>query len=93
MSGLKGQRYVGEEFAVIILAPKEDEAVLLAEKAKKGIIDLHIGSPDHFVTVSVGTATMIPKEESPNYLISVADQALYQSKGSGALKYLYSAIP
>lgn len=45
MSGLKGQRYVGEEFAVIILAPKEDEAVLLAEKAKKGIIDLHIGSP------------------------------------------------
>lgn len=88
MGGIKAvaARYGGEEFAVVLFASTDKEALLLAERIRKGMNDLqivHSGSPHHFVTVSVGVAASMPKEGASNDLISFADKALYQSKLNG----------
>lgn len=84
-------RYGGEEFAIILLQKTENEALIIAEDIRKAIHSLripHMSSPvDDYVTVSIGVATVIPDEHiSPNYLISIADEALYTSKQKGRNK-------
>lgn len=81
-------RYGGEEFAIILPETDAAKAVNMAEMIRQSIRSLYIphqGSlVSHFVTVSVGIATVIPSFETrPQYLIDYADQALYTAKGKG----------
>ncbi len=84
-------RYGGEEFAAILPKTDAQGARSVAEAIRKQIKDLdlpHADSPlESKVTVSVGTATIVPllgiSELSKEALIQAADRALYQAKQQG----------
>lgn len=81
-------RYGGEEFGILLLQKTEEEAYMMAEDIRKRILELkipHSSSPtSNYVTASLGVATVDPRKIMlPNYLISIADKALYQSKQKG----------
>lgn len=87
-TGMIPTRYGGEEFAILLLDHTEKEAIYIAEKIRKSILSLKIphrdSEVDKIVTVSMGVATITPKDGmKPNDLISVSDKALYQSKLNG----------
>ncbi|RXT07936.1 PAS domain S-box protein [Ammoniphilus sp. CFH 90114] len=81
-------RYGGEEFGVILPETDVAGAIHVAEKIRVAIDALnipHSGSKvsDH-VTISLGTATMVPTMyTSANDLVEAADRALYQAKQEG----------
>lgn len=81
-------RYGGEEFCVILPETDEGGAVTVGEKIRKAIEDVqipHAGSKiSSWVTVSVGTATIVPIiNMDPTTLISNADKAVYEAKKAG----------
>lgn len=86
-------RYGGEEFAVILPETGASDARLIAEAMRKAVEDLAISNPSNagypFLSISVGVATFHPRrtaaEEypSPEVLIGLADEALYQAKQGG----------
>lgn len=82
-------RFGGEEFAIILPDQGEEVALTKAEILRKAIIDLMLIHPtsevNKFVTISVGVASMKPSKgnRKSTHLISLADQALYQSKAKG----------
>lgn len=81
-------RYGGEEFCAILPETNKEGAKVVGEKIRNAIESLkipHTGSKIlPWVTISVGTATMIPsKYTSLQYLISNADKAVYQAKHLG----------
>ena len=81
-------RYGGEEFAVILPNTKIQGAVQVAKHIQLKIAALqlpHAGSQvSHYVTVSLGVASMVPGSESgAEILIAASDQALYQAKRLG----------
>lgn len=81
-------RYGGEEFAVILPGTDADGARTAGEKLREMVEALHIGHAhsvtSEWVTVSIGTATVIPKEDQiQSDLIRLADKRLYKAKQSG----------
>jgi two-component system chemotaxis family response regulator WspR len=82
-------RFGGDEFAIVLpgLPPADHKA--LSEQLREEIEALHLEHrhPDdvtHFLTISVGGASLIPKAgESPYALIDAADRALYEAKEAG----------
>lgn len=81
-------RYGGEEFAVILSNADSGSAANVAELVRRAIEDLRIphehSSAAKFVTASIGCATLIPRgEQSFEFLISLADSALYRAKSAG----------
>ena len=80
-------RYGGEEFALILPDTDSPGAFHLAQMICTEIRNLeipHYQSPQGIVTLSVGLATLIPRAElDSDFLISSADQALYQAKDQG----------
>ena len=81
-------RYGGEEFAVILSNTNQLGAMVVAERIRQKIKEAaipHEGSKiSSIVSISLGVACMIPSlEESPDTLINLADQALYQAKNQG----------
>ncbi len=81
-------RYGGEEFAVLLPGTDKLGALVVAEAIRVGIAALaidHRASAIHrHLTVSVGTATVIPDETlTPEALIAKADHAVYLAKISG----------
>jgi diguanylate cyclase (GGDEF)-like protein len=85
-------RYGGEEFVMVL--PNTD--VSGAERVAKKIIAQvkrlqipHASSPvSDRITISLGVATVIPNPySSPELLLQVADQLLYQSKQQGRNTY------
>lgn len=81
-------RYGGEEFCVILPDTDETGALRVGEKIRMVIEALkipHAGSKVlPWVTISVGTATMIPTMNSSiTNFISHTDKALYQAKHDG----------
>jgi diguanylate cyclase (GGDEF)-like protein len=81
-------RYGGEEFCVILPETDEVGAKRVGEKIRMAIEALkipHAGSKIlPWVTISVGTATMIPTVYTSFInLISNADKAVYQAKHEG----------
>lgn len=81
-------RWGGEEFVFVLSETAADGALCVAEKARQDVENLkmlHQLSPiSHYVTISLGCATMIPQEElNFDLLIKAADRALYLSKKNG----------
>jgi diguanylate cyclase (GGDEF)-like protein len=85
-------RYGGEEFAVILQATREAEAMAVAERLRMAVraMDLpHAAQEGGIVTISLGVAVMEPGRTGERRivdartLIDAADRALYQAKDGG----------
>lgn len=81
-------RYGGEEFALILPQTSNQGACLVAERLRNAIEVLQIphgfSSTGTTLTVSLGVATVIPRDGIPvDSLIKLADQALYSAKHAG----------
>jgi len=81
-------RFGGEEFVVILPNTSSRGARLLAEQMRKRIESLEIIhkslKASKSVTISLGTATVVPsRNSSPEELFNAADKALYRSKREG----------
>jgi len=81
-------RYGGEEFVLLLPETKFEGAMAVSERIREAIAKLDIpnaASPfDGRLTLSIGTATAVPKGEvDPSSLVEVADEALYEAKHLG----------
>jgi diguanylate cyclase (GGDEF)-like protein len=81
-------RYGGEEFALILPNTDVEGAFSLAEAIRLHIkaeaVIHHSSEVSHYLTISLGVATVIPQPGmSPEWLIAQADAALYQAKQAG----------
>jgi len=81
-------RYGGEEFALILPQTSTQGACLVAERLRSAIEMLQIphelSSTGAILTVSLGVATVIPRDGVPvASVIKLADQALYSAKHAG----------
>lgn len=78
-------RYGGEEFVVILHNADLNVAMEAAERIRAGFEKIAF-RPDPkkeiYATVSIGAAELLP-QETPEQLISRADQAMYQAKQTG----------
>ncbi len=88
-------RFGGEEFIVVLYDTDTDHVRDASEQIRAGIAGLRIehGSSDAgpFVTVSVGSAIMVPGPATePQELIRLADEALYRAKGLGRNRVVMS---
>jgi two-component system cell cycle response regulator len=80
-------RYGGEEFVVVMPDTPLDAAERVAERLR-----LHVsGAPFHVagaaelltVTISIGVATTLGEDDTPEALLKRADEAVYQAKSKG----------
>ena len=81
-------RYEGEKFAVILPDTTAEGAIQVAERIRSAVEALEIvnvSSPTkHYITLSLGVASIVPKPESLlTTLMVAADQALYRAKAEG----------
>jgi two-component system, cell cycle response regulator len=80
-------RYGGEEFIVIAPERMPMSAVVMAERFRRKVAGMTLSlheDPNPRVTVSVGVAsTLNPRSNSPEDMLKLADQALYQAKEFG----------
>ncbi len=89
-------RIGGEEFAILLPETPLDEACRVAERLRESVEQTPIrelpaaknggGSllgKDHFLTVSIGVATMEGEETPLEKLLQQADKSLYEAKHSG----------
>ncbi len=79
-------RYGGEEFAALLPETNDAQALLKAERIRKGIAShpFQLNRSTINVTVSLGVATWPnPDIQAPEDLIKRADMALYRSKNIG----------
>lgn len=81
-------RYGGEEFLAILPNADENWAIQVAELIRTAVESLNIQHSTSIVlphvTVSLGVAALRPvQEQSPDELVSMADQALYNAKQQG----------
>lgn len=81
-------RYGGEEFVIILPETDEAGAMLVAERLHQEVHRLEIPHEQSeispCITVSTGVATVVPQVGvSPESLIHLADQCLYQAKQAG----------
>lgn len=88
-------RYGGEEFIVLLNETVLEEALKIATKLLEEIALLKIpherSSISDSITVSIGVATILPAPEfAPEYLVKIADQALYRAKNSGRNRVCYA---
>lgn len=80
-------RYGGEEFAIIAPATNPDAALRMARTLCEAIQELalpHATSEFGRVSISIGVASFLPAQgETPESLVSQADEALYLAKLQG----------
>lgn len=81
-------RYGGEEFSVTIYDIDAEAIEDIAERLRRAVEALEIEHPEsgcsRFVTISVGVGVVRPKiDRTPQGLVQLADEALYQAKESG----------
>ncbi len=80
-------RYGGEEFVAVLGGATVTDALTVAERMRKAVLDLeieHPGSPHETVSISAGTAAMVPTcGQGADDLIKQADEALYYAKAAG----------
>jgi diguanylate cyclase (GGDEF)-like protein len=84
-------RYGGEEIAVLLPVTDAEGAATVAEEVRSRVQELSIphdaNVPSCVLTISIGTATLMPSFEhfdaDPKILVALADQALYRAKLGG----------
>jgi diguanylate cyclase (GGDEF)-like protein len=81
-------RYGGEEFAAVLPNTGDRDAARIAEVIRNCVKDLKIPHPDSslspYVTVSVGSGTIIPMQtDSRREFVREVDRALYRAKACG----------
>ncbi|MEN8136386.1 MAG: sensor domain-containing diguanylate cyclase [Thermodesulfobacteriota bacterium] len=78
-------RYGGEEFALVLENCDGQSGLILAEKIRERIAQLHLicGDKTITVTLSIGIAAFPKDSSDKSNLIELADQALYRAKGAG----------
>ncbi|MDP5214670.1 diguanylate cyclase [Pseudoalteromonas tunicata] len=81
-------RYGGEEFVIVLPDTNADDAKRILTDICQSIEQLKIPHESsvisHYVTISIGGATMIPKHEaSHEELVKIVDEYLYQAKAQG----------
>jgi len=80
-------RWGGEEFACVLPETNKAGAIDMGERIRENIMKLnieHITSlTENVLTVSVGSATVIPGDEDFNFILNRADEALYRAKSLG----------
>ncbi len=86
-------RYGGEEFAIILPHTDEYGARAVAFQIQELLASqaiIHPASPlSGYVTLSIGSATLIPKlKDDCQKIVTLADQALYQAKKNGRNRYV-----
>ncbi|MBS7543472.1 diguanylate cyclase [Ancylobacter oerskovii] len=80
-------RFGGEEFVVVLLNSGAEEARVAAERLVQSVRDLGIPHGEGRVTVSVGAASMRPRGDTPDAIITEADLALFRAKATGKDRY------
>ncbi|VXD23544.1 diguanylate cyclase domain-containing protein [Planktothrix paucivesiculata] len=85
-------RYGGEEFAVILPNTDLEGALKVAQTIHQEVqrlkIDHNYSTVNSIVTVSIGISYQIPQPDtSPEQLLKIADQALYEAKQKGRNQY------
>ena len=81
-------RYGGEEFAVVLPGTRLEAAADIAEQIRKRVEALKINHPlseaSNYITISLGVASLLPSpQSSPEDLLKMADNALYDAKVHG----------
>ncbi|MBI3560514.1 MAG: diguanylate cyclase [Gammaproteobacteria bacterium] len=78
-------RYGGEEFGVVLINTKADNALILGERLRKRIEGLTIKYADFIIkyTISLGIAELTPQMSTHKQWLEASDQCLYQSKQNG----------
>lgn len=80
-------RYGGEEFVILLPETLLEEGVVVANKVRKTIEDLHIehrySKVTPFITISAGVAATVPRDTNYTLLLDEADSALYEAKELG----------
>ncbi|MBI5936663.1 MAG: GGDEF domain-containing protein [Betaproteobacteria bacterium] len=84
-------RMGGEEFGVLLPRTGSDGAMILAERFRQGI-EATVW-PNRPITISIGVATFRADVASPDYLLKLADEALYQAKGNGRNCVVRADVP
>lgn len=89
-------RYGGEEFVVLLVNSDIEVGIKVSQGIQQAIY--HLAIPHQYseakdiVTVSLGIASIIPTVTlEPDYLIQLADQALYNAKQQGRDRYCIAA--
>lgn len=91
-------RYGGEEFVVLYPQTGPEGVRKLAEEVRHAVEALDIphskSKAADYVTISVGTATVVPEENrTPEELIQAADHALYKAKDGGRNRVESAPMP
>ncbi len=79
-------RYGGEEFVLVLPDTTPSAAVTVAERIRKAVEALQYNHQDEVVklSISIGVAGWLPlNDASPQQLIKIADEALYDAKLNG----------
>ncbi|MFA5322295.1 MAG: diguanylate cyclase [Smithella sp.] len=90
-------RYGGEEFVLLLPNLDAASAYVLAEKIRNIVSQAAnteaIRRHGHKITISLGTATVIPEEgRNPDDLIVEADKAMYEAKRAGRNQTVSSTV-
>ncbi len=78
-------RYGGDEFVVLLVETKAEEAMLVAERMRKMIEEKTFGQEmalDIRLTISIGIAAFPEHATTKQHLLNLADRAMYRGKDS-----------
>ncbi|SSY79233.1 diguanylate cyclase [Alcaligenes faecalis] len=83
-------RFGGEEFVLLIRSTSLHTAVLVAERLRSSVMNLHIPATAHTLTASFGVVQLSSNGDI-NQAIEQADRLLYEAKHAGRNKVIWKA--
>jgi len=83
-------RFGGEEFVLLIRSASLHTAVLVAERLRSSVMNLHIPATAHTLTASFGVVQLSSNGDI-NQAIEQADRLLYEAKHAGRNKVVWKA--